>query len=129
MPIVYQTRINRQDLKLNPDVLYVFGDNDQRRGYGGLAAAVRGEPNAVGVRTKKAPTMAPGAFYSDSEKGKHVSAMAADLLPVEEHLQQGNIVVFPSSPLGSGFAKLEELAPETYHQLQVMVETLKKLYG
>lgn len=129
MPIVYQTRINRQDLKANPDVLYVFGDNDQRRGYGGLAASVRGEPNAVGVRTKKEPTMAPGAFYSDSEKEKHVSDMAADLLPVEEHLQQGKIVVFPISPLGSGFAKLEELAPETYHQLQSMVNVLREVYG
>ena len=127
MPIVYQTRINRQDLKVNPDVLYVFGDNDERRGYGGLAASVRGEPNAVGVRTKKAPTMAPGAFYSDSEKEKHVSDMASDLLPVEEHLRQGNIVVFPISPLGSGYAKLEELAPETYHQLRTMVELLGEI--
>lgn len=128
MPIVYQTRINRQDLRANLDVLYVFGDNDERRGYGGLAASVRGEPNAIGVRTKKAPTMAPGAFYDDSELRENISGMASDLLPAEEHLQQGKIVVFPLSPLGSGMAKLEELAPETYRRLQSMVEELRKMY-
>ena len=89
---------------------------------------MRGEPNAVGVRTKKAPTMAPGAFYSDSEWETHISDMAEDLLPVEDHLKRGNIVVFPSAPMGSGRARLEEEAPQTYESLKSMVKELKRMY-
>lgn len=129
MPVLFQSLIKRDDLRENPEVLYVFGDNDQRRGYGGLAAAVRGELNAVGVRTKKAPSMAPGSFYDESEWENHVRDMAEDLLPVEEHLKAGKVVVFPIAPLGSGMAKLKECAPTAYDRLQSMITELKVMYG
>lgn len=38
MPIIYQSRIYRADLRANPSVLYVFGDNPQRVGFSGLGA-------------------------------------------------------------------------------------------
>ena len=57
--IIYQKFIYRSDLKANPSVLYLFGDNLQRVGLGGQAKEMRGEPNAVGIATKKAPDNKP----------------------------------------------------------------------
>lgn len=53
MIILRQTRIYRADLAMNPKVLYVFGDNLERKGFGGQAYEMRGEPNAFGIATKR----------------------------------------------------------------------------
>jgi hypothetical protein len=55
MTLIFQEWITRKDLRENPDKRYVFGDNVERRGYGGQAKEMRGEPNAIGVVTKWAP--------------------------------------------------------------------------
>ncbi|KKL05458.1 hypothetical protein LCGC14_2605850, partial [marine sediment metagenome] len=55
--IEYRDHITRQMLRDEPDTLFVFGDNMQRRGLGGQAFAMRGEPNAVGIPTKIFPSM------------------------------------------------------------------------
>ena len=47
--------------------VFVFGDNMERCGFGGQAAAMRGEPNAVGVPTKWAPGSAPADFFCDDD--------------------------------------------------------------
>lgn len=57
MIVLHQKFIFREDLQANPDVYYLFGDNVERRGLGGQAKEMRGEPNAIGVATK-APTAA-----------------------------------------------------------------------
>lgn len=106
MPLIYQHRISRADLRANPDVLYIFGDNCARVGLGGQAAAMRGEPNAVGVRTKRQPNMRPSAFFSDSDAFECQGYWASDLAPVREHHQRGGIVVIPLDGIGTGFAKL-----------------------
>ena len=67
MPLVHQKLILNADLRANPDVLYLFGDNVLRVGFGGQAKEIRGEPNAVGVRTKHRPNMHPDAFFRAEE--------------------------------------------------------------
>ena len=47
--------ITREYVRANPDKIFLFGDNLEQRGLGGQAAAMRGEPNAVGIPTKKRP--------------------------------------------------------------------------
>ena len=127
MPIVFQARIERIDLQNNPRVLYVFGDNDQRVGKGGLAAECRGEPNAVGVRTKKTPSMDPTAFFTDNEFEENCAKISDDLEEVFMRLTEGRIVVFPAEPLGSGLARLKDKAPRTYDFLKGVVEELAKM--
>ncbi|SDK47143.1 hypothetical protein [Bradyrhizobium ottawaense] len=63
MPVVFQNWITRNDLLDNRDKMYVFGDNVQRTGFAGQAKEMRGEPNAIGVVTKWAPSMQPTAFF------------------------------------------------------------------
>ena len=60
-------------VRAHPNTLFVFGDNDQRRGKAGQAV-IRDEPNAIGFRTKKAPrTSAKSAYYTDDEYRENVA--------------------------------------------------------
>ena len=50
------------DARRHRDRLFVFGDNDARRGLAGQAA-IRGEPNAIGLATKRSPSHVAHAYY------------------------------------------------------------------
>ena len=52
------------DVKNNPNCLFIFGDNDVKLGYGGQAI-IRDLPNAIGIPTKKLPTPDLNSFYND----------------------------------------------------------------
>jgi len=110
--IIYQKFIYREDLRNNPDVFYLFGDNDMRVGRGGQAKEMRGEPNAIGIRVKKAP-LTGDVYYSDSEFEENVRKINEDLNEVRKHLDYGEIVVIPSDGIGTGLALLKEKAPKT----------------
>lgn len=116
--ILFQYRIYRQDLRANPNVLYLFGDNCLRVGLGGQAREMRGEPNAVGVRTKKAPGMAPEDFFTDDELALNRSMIKSDLVRAKAHLREGRLLVIPSEGLGTGLSDLPSRAPLTYEFLQ-----------
>lgn len=55
--------ITREYVRANRDKLFLFGDNLERRGLGGQAAAMRDEPNAIGIPTKKSPSYKNAAFF------------------------------------------------------------------
>jgi hypothetical protein len=95
MTVITQKFIFRSDLKSNPDVMYLFGDNNERVGMGGQAKEMRGEPNAHGIRTKWLPTYNPDAFFSDSQFDKIVEMLDDDFEPVFHHLENCGIVVLP----------------------------------
>ncbi len=127
MPILTQHRIYRKDLRANPDVLYLFGDNVERRGYGGQAAEMRGEPNAVGIPTKNRPDMAVSSFFSDQSFEFNVRIMDLALEPVREHLSRGGVVILPSDGLGTGLSEMEARCPHTFTELVVMLGALMDL--
>ena len=77
--VIYQHRIFRKDLKNNPTVLYLFGDNRLRKGLGGQAREMRGEPNALGIRTKKVPNNHPLSFLSDDEYEKNTNDIEKEI--------------------------------------------------
>lgn len=106
MPVEYRPWITRDMLCAEREKTFVFGDNAARVGLGGQAAAMRGEPNAMGVAT----LYAPGGFYDASPKALWV--VAADLAKVAGALHNGRIVVAPRDGLGTGLARLKEFRPD-----------------
>ena len=108
MTIYFQKYIQRSDLKANPDTLYVFGDNMERRGYGGQAKEMRGEPNAVGIPTKVSPSMASSAFLTDDMFHTWMSEAKPDFDRITEHPK----VIWPYDGIGSGRARLRTSAPK-----------------
>jgi hypothetical protein len=124
VPVIFQKYISNEDLRRNPQILYVFGDNVQRKGRGGQAAAMRGEPNAVGVATKYAPTM-QGTFIEEPNAIVNQNRIIdQDMKPLFDQVRRGGIVVWPSDGIGTGLAALPLKAPSTWEHLQSKLTAL-----
>ncbi len=117
--------IVRADLQSQPDALFAFGDNEGRYGLGGQAREMRGEPNAVGIATLKAP----GVFWSDDEADRQCAVIDADMAPLFAALADGRTVIWPADGVGSGLADLQNRSPKTWAHLQARVAELKTQGG
>lgn len=126
--IIVQQRFTRADVVNNRWITYVFGDNDQRTGFGGQAHACREQPNTIGIRTKKLPAAHEGAYYTDAEYKQNIAKIGADIDAVQMLLEQGNIVVFPADGIGTGRACLRIKAPETFAYLNNRIYQLQDKY-
>jgi hypothetical protein len=124
MPVMFQKLIQRDDLKKNLNVLFLFGDNDARRGMGGQAAEMRNEPNAVGIRTKVAPGRSDSDFWSDRAFNSNCAKIEEDLVRVRHHLRRGGIVVIPTDGIGTNRAEMEKRCPKTFYVLQQSLASL-----
>jgi len=116
--------ILRSELKANPTTLYLFGDNDIRKGLGGQAKEMRGEPNAVGVSTKKLPARSEEAYKSDTELEKNKKIITNDINKAIAEWNTGKYSKLIIPQMGVGLAELPTRAPETYKFLQ---QELKRL--
>lgn len=108
-------RITRAMVQANPRTLFAFGDNLERRGYGGQAREMRGEPNVVGVPTKRKPERGPDAYLSDAMWGRDgalFAAVAGAFNAMEAALAEGRDVAIPADGLGTGLAELPSRAPK-----------------
>jgi hypothetical protein len=123
MPIRFQKWITRQDLKNNPHIYFVFGDNVARTGLGGQAAEMRGEPNAIGVVTKWWPSMDILAFFTDEYYSDEI---INDMDKIQELVNNDKTVVIPTDGLGTGLSMLPRKAPKLYER---MYKTIEVLYG
>lgn len=124
MPVIFQERIERHHLRSRPDALFVFGDNEARKGMGGQAAACRGEPNAVGIATKRAPSMTESAFWSDADFKRCAAIIDKDLEPLFAHVRAGGTVVFPRAGIGTGLSQLPSRAPRLMEHIRMRVREL-----
>jgi len=126
MPVIRQKYIRRTDVRAHPDWLYVFGDNDARVGFGGQAYEMRGEPNAVGVRTKADPgTVIGRSYWSDDNYAENCRKVDEDLVRVRDYLANGGTVVIPEDGIGTGHAALGRFAPKTLNYVLRIINELK----
>ncbi|RCK34586.1 hypothetical protein TH24_20540 [Thalassospira xiamenensis] len=125
--IEFRDWITREMLRAEPDVLFVFGDNLARRGKGGQAAAMRGEPNAVGIPTKIRPSMDDNAFFSNEDFEKWKAASIEDWRKLFAHVRAGGKVVWPSAGIGTDRARLNEKAPEIAASIERNLQALQQL--
>ena len=117
--------ITRTFVRANPDKIFLFGDNLLGRGNGGQAAAMRGEPNAIGIPTKKTPTHQTDAFFTDAEFEQNKAAIDSAFGQLVG-LNDGPEIVIPSAGLGTGLAKLPDLAPRTFEYLERRLALLEE---
>lgn len=128
MPIILQSHISREDLQANPAVYYVFGDNDARKGRGGLAKQCRGMPNAIGIRTKKFPGWGPDDYYTDDELDENIKKITEDFEVVWNFLREGKIIIVPLNGIGTGLANMSVRCPDTFRFLQEMFDALVEVH-
>lgn len=128
MPLIYQKFIKRCDLEKNRGVFYVFGDNIQRVGTGGQAREMRGEPNAIGIPTKRSPTEYFNA-HDEVKSSVAYEEICKALSKVLVKLQNGKIVVWPSDGVGTGLARLQQHAPRLYDLIQSSLKYMEEAYS
>jgi hypothetical protein len=103
--IYLRQHIYRSDLILNPNVLFIFGDNMLRIGLGGQAREMRGQPNAIGIPTKQSPGTAPHDYFINSD------------------LQNARI----RGEINKGLSQLEQRAPEILHYIELHIRYLYEI--
>jgi len=118
--------ITRTEVKSNPKTLYLFGDNDQRKGLGGQAKEMRGEVNTVGVSTKKYPSNAESSFKTDSELEENKKIITEDINKVIAEWNTGKYNKVSVPQIGVGLAALPTRAPQTYAFLQKELNRLEQ---
>lgn len=125
MPIRLEKTITREMVRSNRETIYCFGDNMERRGFGGQAKAMRGEPNAVGIPTKWKPTMEDDAFFMDCDLPVLIAAISKDVAKIERQLKQGQVVVWPEAGIGTGLSQLTTRAPAIHAHLERILRVFK----
>lgn len=112
LQVEFRKWITREQVQDETSSLFIFGDNLLGVGYGGQAAAMRGETNAKGIPTKREPTMNPDAFFSDQPD--EVDAVLRSLSSVSVWFNMGKFydkIVWPADGIGTGLAKLDQKSP------------------
>jgi hypothetical protein len=123
--VVTMKWISRSFVRKHRDRIFLFGDNLTRRGFGGQAAAMRGEPNTIGIPTKKFPSNSEEAFFIDEELEQNKAAIdhSFDRLSRMSSPAEQTVVV-PADGLGTGRAQLVSRAPLTFAYLQMRLRDL-----
>lgn len=125
--VIRQKFITRADIRAHRERIYVFGDNMRRAGYGGQAAAMRGEPNTKGIPTKRAPGTGPDDFFADADLHDpavwHAISGAFDEL--EGVILAGCDVVIPADGIGTGLARLQTRAPKIARYIELRIADLE----
>lgn len=119
------TWITRDMLRLDPEARFVFGDNTERVGLGGQAGAMRGEPNAIGIATKRSPGMRDHDFFEDGD-GLIIAFVDGDIDQVADALEEGRTVYVPRDGLGTGLSQLPTRAPKLH---QHIINRFQKMAG
>lgn len=131
MKVRKETFITREMVRDNPHEIYLFGDNVERKGFGGQAGEMRGEPNSVGIATKRRPDNSLFSYFQDSAFAGNKVIIDQDFeeLETKVHMLEKELgievtVVIPEAGLGTGLAKLDVMAPKTFAYLQERLESL-----
>ena len=116
-----------EDTQEYPRALFIFGDNNLGYGVGGQAV-IRRCPNALGIPTKKLPSLAENAFYTDVELADNKTHIMQAVERIKKALQSGkyDTLIFPKDGLGTGLAELSKRAPKTNEFLQEAIRDLQK---
>lgn len=125
MPIHYEPHISRAMLRAEPDTLWVFADNLMQLGSSGQAGQMRGEPNAIGIPTRRAPYSGPEGEFSDRDMVEFVCVAAEPFGILNAHLAAGGLVVWPAEGIGTSRAHMEHRAPRIWAALQRAMRKLE----
>ena len=112
-----------------PDTVFVLDDNMQRISPNGQAAAMRAEPNVVGLPTRWHLGVEASAFFSDDDwRSNGIFQTVSEAFDrVERALIDGRNVVFPSDELG-GSTDLRRRAPLVHAFISTRILELEADY-
>lgn len=122
--VIIVERYTREIITTNPDVLFVFGDNLARVGYGGQAREARGCKNAVGIPTKVSPMQKITDELVQLNPARYCVPVREAFDKLHAHLKEGKHVVWPKDGVGTGLAALPTHAPRFLEGIEAHKERL-----
>ncbi|SRR6266481_6947072 len=128
MPIKEMKLYTREHIQNNKTIIFVFGDNLERRGLGGQAAACRGESNTIGIPTKHSPQRYTAAYFTDEDYDTVKPTLDEEFSKIKGHLNLKRTIIFPEDGIGTGLAELPKRAPKIYNYIQYNIYQLKLKY-
>lgn len=111
--------------KSEPTALFIFGDNNIKKGKKGQAV-IRDCPNSIGIPTKKYPTLSKSAYYTDDEFDENRLNIKIAINQIILLADNYDTIYLPENGIGTGLADLPNVAPKTYKYLQKKIDYLKK---
>lgn len=127
--IIEMKRYTRAFIQAHTDWIFCFGDNEDRKGTGGQAKACRGEPNTIGIRTKRHPNRRPDAYWDDATFPINRMKVTEDFMDVLGALMKDKVVVFPKDGFGTGLANLDKNAPRTLEYIESGRKSFLEYWG
>lgn len=129
MIIFYQHRIYRKDIQANRTILYIFGDNLKRQGFGGQAKEMRDEPNSFGIATKRTPAHNyPEDYFHDTESDViGIIDNEFDHLHSRIKAEHWVMICVPLDGIGTGLSRMKEFAPIALEYINQRLKELKNL--
>jgi len=122
--VIILDRYTRSLIMANPTVLFAFGDNLARVGFGGQAAEARGCLNAIGVPTK----ISPSQFIFDEDVIQDMDRFKVPIVRafaiLRTHIRKGKDVVWPKDGVGTGLARLHITAPILFSAIEVLKDAV-----
>ena len=100
--VVRQTWITREDVRANPEIIYVYGDNAAREGQRGLARQMRHEPNSHPISI----SWGPFEPFSLLTFERAASLIDKDLVALID--RQPRMIVWPIAGLVPDFQTMPE---------------------
>lgn len=126
--IIFKGYWTIDDVKKMSDYLFVFGDNDIKKGKKGQAI-IRDEHNTIGIPTKKIPNYSLSSYYYDDEYENNIKKINVAFNKIIEIINTKKYkgIVLPEDGIGTGLAKLNENAPKTLEYINKKIEELKTI--
>lgn len=121
--------ITRDIVQTSKSTLFLFGDNLTQKGYGGQANAMRGEPNAIGIPTKRTSGIREEDYFSDDYFIENIMYIGHAFAIVKKRVFDDlsiTTVAIPTMGFGTGMAQLQTRAPRTLKYIDEKIEELEK---
>ena len=129
MLVIRQKHIYRADIQANRNLLYIFGDNLARIGFGGQAREMRGEPNSFGIATKRQPShnYYEDYFHDEEEDVMKILKDEFEKLDKEIFLLLYQAIVIPMDGIGTGLSRMQQYAPKALEFINQKLKELESL--
>ena len=108
--IIYQKRVYPEDLEANPQVYYMFSDNDKRSGHWKF----RDHKNFLGIRIKNDEHSFDNSYWSDTTYEDNISKIQMDFKKVQDILKQFIPVIYSEQTFNLNISEYQIKSPKTY---------------
>lgn len=109
---IWDKHYTPRECQRNPNILFIFGDNVSRTGYGGQAI-IRDESNSFGIPTCKTTK----SSFTDKEYDWNCEIINYNLEKLLKESKKYDYIAFPDHGIGTGLAMLKTRAPKTWEYL------------